>query len=98
MPGKNLCGICKGEVIHFAHEAYECKLCPSWIHSKCAFPNASENELKTLIQFNAGFDIKCRSCKKRPKEKNEKLSKDVEEIKSHSPPHSKTRAPQLSQY
>ena len=81
MLGKHLCGICK-EVIHFAHEAYGCELCPLWIHANCAFPNASEYELKTLFKFNAGFDIICRSSKKRPKEKNEELSKDVEEIKS----------------
>ena len=64
MTGKNHCVICDEEITSFGYKAYGCELCPRWLHSKCAFPNAFNDNLVTLYKFHLGFEIKCPSCKK----------------------------------
>ena len=63
------------------YKAYGCELCPAWLHAKCVFPNASDNDLKILYKFNSEFDVKCLSCKNESKQKCADLVKDVKEIK-----------------
>ena len=51
MNEKSHCVICDEEITSFRHEAYGCELCLRWLHSKCAFPNASDDSLVTLYKF-----------------------------------------------
>ena len=64
MANKYKCGICCEKVKTFGCEAYDCEMCPKWIHAKCAFPNATIDDLKILYKYNSGFVIKCIFCKK----------------------------------
>ena len=56
-------------------------MCPRWLHSKCAFPNASDDNLVTLYKFHLGFEIKYPSCKQKSKVKSDLLVKEITEIK-----------------
>ena len=69
----NLCSVCNEDVQSSGYKTYGCEICPAWIHAKCAFPNASDNDLKILYKFNSGFDVKCHSCKQDSKQKHAKI-------------------------
>ena len=67
------CGICNEKVKETGYRVYGCECCPKWLHAKCIFPNASEEELKILFKYNSGFDVKCNVCKQAVKSGSEKL-------------------------
>ena len=84
----NYCGICGESVKERGYKTYGCELCPTWLHAKCIFPNATEAKLKTLFEFHSSFDVKCQDCKQRQKvilnnlvtkEDFQKFSNNVEE-------------------
>ena len=79
--GNEFCGICTKRVKEFGCQAYGCELCPKWIHALCLFPNASASELDTLFKYNAGFDVRCRSCKQEGKRKSENMVIEIYAIK-----------------
>ena len=66
---KDLCGICGEPTKDCGNKAYDCELCPAWIHAKFVFLNASEAKLKVLFEFNSSFDVKCQECKQKQKVK-----------------------------
>ena len=81
MTDKSHCVICDEEITSLGHKAYGCELCPRWLHSKYAFPNASNDDLVTLYKFYLGFEIKCPSCKQKSKVESDLLVKEITEIK-----------------
>lgn len=63
------CGICGELMKDRGYKVYGCELCPTWLHAKCVFPNASEAKLKILFEFNSSFDVKCKACQQNLKVK-----------------------------
>ena len=88
----SLCGICDEKINVKGYKIYGCEFCPVWLHASCVFPNASEDKLKILFEFNTGFCVMCRECKQNFKDQRSSLAtKDdikliVDAIKSQPAP------------
>ena len=79
MADKYKCGICCEKV---KTQAYGCEICSKWIHAKCAFPNATIDDLKILHKSNSGFVIQCIFCKQEAKSTTIKLALEIQESNS----------------
>ena len=61
----SLCGICSQELSEAdtGFLSYGCAACPAWIHAKCIFAGAKQEELQTIFKFHRGFEVKCNVCR-----------------------------------
>ena len=78
----SICGICHKEISDedCGYLTYGCELCPVWLHAKCIFCDACEDELKTIFKFNRAFDVKCDSCRQALKKNDSSNIKVTQQI------------------
>ena len=67
------CSVSNEKVREADYQIYGCEQCPTSLHTKCIFPNASNEELNIIFKYNSGFDVKCNVCKQAVKSGSEKL-------------------------